>query len=242
MADRTRTHRTIQPPDPSFDDFGPEDDRDFWRSDAWLEPARPPRRRGAPGRSSPHPRWRRRRPGRRARAGRARRRRPVGRRVRTTRRWSPLGRPSGASTTVRRTRACRSRRRRRSIRACSKPKRPTATMAMAHPLLARRDVRTPSSTRSTMTTPTRSRRRSAPARTRSSSATRGGGSARRPAPVTRTGSRRTTPRRTRSSTKVTSCASRLVPAPQHRRRPIQPLHPRRRRRPSQLSRSPRPPP
>jgi hypothetical protein len=47
MADRTRTHRTIQPPDPSFDDFGPEDDRDFWRSDAWLEPARPPRRRGA---------------------------------------------------------------------------------------------------------------------------------------------------------------------------------------------------
>jgi hypothetical protein len=47
MADRTRTHRTIQPPDPSFDDFGPEDDRDFWRSDAWLEPARPPHRRGA---------------------------------------------------------------------------------------------------------------------------------------------------------------------------------------------------
>jgi LysM repeat protein len=47
MADRTRTHRIIQPPDPSFDDFGPEDDRDFWRSDAWLEPARPQRRRGA---------------------------------------------------------------------------------------------------------------------------------------------------------------------------------------------------
>ena len=47
MADRTRTHRIIQPPAPSFEDFGPEDDRDFWCTDAWLEPAKPQRRRGA---------------------------------------------------------------------------------------------------------------------------------------------------------------------------------------------------
>ena len=46
MADRTRTHRIIQKSAPSFEDFGPEDDRDFWRTEARLEPAPPPRRRG----------------------------------------------------------------------------------------------------------------------------------------------------------------------------------------------------